>query len=84
MADQGKLQTDEDDRPLPLPVGPELDQIADVLAQALEVLGAHDAAMPLIAAGLDLVLSTRCGACRREALLEVRSAIDNLLAEGTN
>ena len=72
----------DDDRPFALPVGPELDQIADILGQALEVLRAHDAALPLVAAGLDLVVQTRCCECRRATLLQVRGAIDKLLAEG--
>jgi hypothetical protein len=72
----------DDDRPLALPVGPELDQIADVLCQALDILGAHNAALPLVAAGLDLVVGTRCGECRRATLLEVRDAIDKLLSGG--
>ena len=37
--------------------------------------------MPLIAAGLDLLVETRCGACRRAALVEVRDAIYQLLRE---
>ena len=75
------IELDDDDRPLPLPAGQALERIADTLAEAVEIVGAYDAAMPLIAAGLDLLVETRCGACRRAALVEVRDAIYQLLRE---
>ena len=70
-----------EDRPIPLGMEQELDQVADQLFAAIEPLPAKDAGLCLVAAGLDLLPGGRCEGHYREALLEVRGEVDRLLAE---
>ena len=74
----------DDDRPPAFGQEGNLDLITDLLGQALDVLPAYDAGLALIAAGLDVLPAGRCAGHYREALLQVRSEVDRLLAAGAS
>jgi hypothetical protein len=72
------------DRPPAISTAAALELIAGHLARAVDDLGPYDSAMALVAAGLDLIGTTRGRAEYHQDLLEVRAAIDRMLLATRN
>jgi hypothetical protein len=72
---------DTDNHVAPLGQEDNLNQIADILTEAMDLLPPEQAGMALVAAGLDLLPAGRCASHYRAGLLEVRAEVDRLLAE---